>query len=220
MPLMRLVCRECSATYEAPDTLFGAQPRDVRCNRCGFQWTVIGAVKAMPGTTPQPAAPQQPPEPAAVAPPELMRDASDSAPPASPTQPAAPPPPAPAVPPAAPGSTRQATLADQLAGPAMSLPAEAPAAHPPSTRSLLQRDEEMPELEMGDPEERRLSHELHFGETERRSPRPAANRHNGGRRLWLIVLLVIVLIVAAILFKPQILGAAPALGALYAAVGL
>ncbi len=40
---MRLVCRECSAVYEAPDSLFGPQPREVRCNRCGYQWTVIGA---------------------------------------------------------------------------------------------------------------------------------------------------------------------------------
>jgi len=125
------------------------------------------------------------------------------------------------MPPAAPEPTRQATLADQLAGPAMALPATAaPAAYPPSTRSLLQRDEEMPELEMGDPEERRLSHELHFGETERPSPRPSVSRRSGGRRLRLIALLIIVLIVAAILFKPQIVGALPALGALYAAFGL
>jgi predicted Zn finger-like uncharacterized protein len=39
---MRLVCPECSAAYDAPDTLF-SQSRDVRCNRCGFQWTVVAS---------------------------------------------------------------------------------------------------------------------------------------------------------------------------------
>jgi predicted Zn finger-like uncharacterized protein len=43
---MRLVCPECSAAYDAPDTLF-SQSRDVRCNRCGFQWTVV-APRAAP----------------------------------------------------------------------------------------------------------------------------------------------------------------------------
>jgi predicted Zn finger-like uncharacterized protein len=45
--LMRLVCPECSAAYDAPDTLF-SQSRDVRCNRCGFQWTVVASPAAPP----------------------------------------------------------------------------------------------------------------------------------------------------------------------------
>jgi len=217
---MRLVCRECSAAYEAPDTLFGAQPREVRCNRCGFQWTVIGAVKGLPGAAPQaipaqavspqtdspPAAPLPPdpvqPDPAqpSAAPPELIREpaAASLAP-----EPVAPPP-------------APSRLADHLAGP---LPDPAPAAHPPSTRSLLQRDDAAADFEMSDPEERRLSHELNFGEADHRpgGTRPVRRRRGG---LWLLAMLVIVLIIAAVLFEPQILSAVPALGALYRTIGL
>lgn len=228
---MRLVCRECSAIYEAPDTLFGAQPREVRCNRCGYQWTVVGAVKAVPGAgqplaAPQPVAPAplngQTETPAAGGmPPELLRDAP-AAPPQSPSEPpsrdvAAPLPPT-AASPAPPA--RNSTLADKLAG---SLPARTPdpeAAQPaPSTRSLLARDGSAMDLEMGDPEERRLSHELSFGETER-APVTAGQSRSGLRGLWLVLLLLIVLAIAAILFEPQILGAVPALSRVYRALGL
>lgn len=221
---MRLVCRECSAAYEAPDTLFGAQPREVRCNRCGFQWTVVGAVKAVTVAGPQTEG--APPKTSLGGmPPEFMRG------PAMP----------PDTPAAAPGSTAEdapaktSALADSLAGPlpgrtpdpilpkppAPDLVVAQPVVAPPSpaTRSLLTREETEADLEMGDPEERRLSHELSFGETERA---PAAHRaaRSRGRSLWLLVMLVVVVIIAAILFKPQLLGAVPALGGLYAAIGL
>jgi len=64
--LMRLVCPECSAAYDAPDTLF-SQSRDVRCNRCGFQWTVMASPAAAPAVmelTSEVAPPKQATEPA------------------------------------------------------------------------------------------------------------------------------------------------------------
>ncbi|HTI01863.1 MAG TPA: zinc-ribbon domain-containing protein [Acidisoma sp.] len=217
---MRLVCRECSAIYEAPDNLFGAQPREVRCNRCGYQWTVVGAVKAVPGLGPQQAMAQ--PEPAAAGgmPPDLMRDPS--------ALPAERPPSklvsaqgrAAAASPAAPLAARNSPLADSVAGPLPGRTLEPAVAEPPaSTRSLLKRDETEAEFDMGDPEERRLSHELSFGETERA---PVADRPSwsGWRGAWLVAMLIIVLVIAAILFEPQVVGAVPALGRLYAAVGL
>jgi len=238
---MRLLCRECSATYEAPDNLFGAQPREVRCNRCGFQWTVVGAVKAVPGAGPQPV--MAPPEAAAAGgggmPAEFMRGPAmpPAAPPVAPT--VSDPVSAPVSPavsatasPVVPAKT--SVLADNLAGPLPSrMPSRMPdplAAGPvvvepvvappaPSTRSLLARGETEAEIPMGDPEERRLSHELSFGETERA---PVAHRASRGlwRGLGLVVMLIVVLGIAAVLFEPQILSAVPALGHLYAAVGL
>jgi len=71
---MRLVCLECSAAYEAPDNLFGSQPREVRCNRCGFQWTVVATrsednvAPAAPSTSPV-----QAPSPPASPQPDLPR---------------------------------------------------------------------------------------------------------------------------------------------------
>jgi predicted Zn finger-like uncharacterized protein len=234
---MRLLCRECSATYEAPDNLFGAQPREVRCNRCGFQWTVVGAVKAVPGAGPQPV--MASPEAAAAAggiPPEFMRGPAipPAAPPVAPTvsDPVSPPAVSATAAPVVPAKT--SVLADNLAGPLPSRmssrmpdplaagpvvvePVVAPPS--PSTRSLLARGETEAEIPMGDPEERRLSHELSFGETERA---PVAHRASRGlwRGLWLVVMLIVVLGIAAILFEPQILSAVPALGHLYAVIGL
>ncbi|GAB0117551.1 zinc-ribbon domain-containing protein [Acidisoma sp. 7E03] len=226
---MRLVCRECSAAYEAPDTLFGAQPREVRCNRCGFQWTVVGAVKAMPGATTQASPPAASPaaveaEPKVTMPPELIRAPEEASlrmtpqpEPVAAAERPAPEPPAP-VPAVAAGPS---AIADQLAGPLPDSRSVAPAAapHPPSTRTLLERDGAVPDLDMGDPEERRLSHELSFGEVDHR---PGVNRPVRRRRggLWLLLMIVIVLIVAAVLFEPQILSAVPGLHRVYSAVGL
>lgn len=224
---MRLVCRECSAAYEAPDSLFGAQPREVRCNRCGFQWTVVGAVKAMPAG-PQPAAAPSETSTVSGRPPELMH--GPSLPPVTARTEASA---AVAVAAAPPLAQTTTALADHLAGGLPDPLAPKPAAPDvvvaqpvvaplsPATRSLLTRHEteDETELAMGDPEERRLSHELSFGETERA---PVAHRPSRGlwRGFWMVVMIVIILVIAAILFKPQILGAVPALDHLYAAVGL
>jgi predicted Zn finger-like uncharacterized protein len=232
---MRLLCRECSAVYEAPDTLFGAQPREVRCNRCGYQWTVVGAVKAV-ASGPQPVMPPPPPTAAGGMPPEFMRGPA-MPPSALPVASAVSTPDAPAAAPAdaPPSPAKPSILADNLAGPLPSRMPDPPTAEPvalepvvaepvvaraaPSTRSLLLRNETEDEIAMGDPEERRLSHELSFGETERA---PVAHRgpRSGWRGLWLLVMLIVVLIIAAILFEPQILSAVPALGHVYGAVGL
>jgi predicted Zn finger-like uncharacterized protein len=219
---MRLVCLECSAVYEAPDNLFGPQPREVRCNRCGYQWTVIGA---RPEESASPAA--LPVGPAETPAPEIV------------PPPAAPPPaaPMPAVPVAArmpvSGPSR---LADSLAGPLPPAPdstqdstqdsALDPAIEPPplaepataSTRTLLASGPaDTPVLAAPDPEERRLSHELDFGDADRR--RPA--RTGGARRAaLLLVVLIVIVIIAAVLFKPQVIAALPQAKAAYTAVGL
>ncbi|MCB8880867.1 zinc-ribbon domain-containing protein [Acidisoma cellulosilytica] len=214
---MRLVCRECSAAYEAPESLFGPQPREVRCNRCGYQWTVVrpaspSDTSAAPAPMPMPV-----PIPTTLAQPDVAAN-----PPATP--PAMPAMPAPAVAPTAavmlPPDT--ARLADTLAPPPASppAPAAAQAAEPiGSTRALLaDLEPAFDETDRPDSEERRLSHELSFGETEYY---PAARKHRSTRgRIWLILLIVIVIIIAAILFKPQLVNAIPALDGLYAAVGL
>jgi predicted Zn finger-like uncharacterized protein len=233
---MRLVCLECSAAYEAPDNLFGPQPREVRCNRCGYQWTVIGtrqgegatpaALSIGPAEQPAPEAaadmtPPPLPEPATV-PPTL---AAEPLPP--PPEPAAAPPP-PAVEPPPPRAA--ARLADSLAGP---LPPQAPpilndVSSPPvvvepqaaSTRSLLANSPTTAPVMAGpDPEERRLSHELDFGEAER--GRRTREKTGGARRAaLLLIVLIVVIIIAAVMFKPQIIAAVPATEAAYKAVGL
>jgi len=189
---MRLVCRECSAAYEAPDSLFGPQPREVRCNRCGYQWTVVGP--ASPGDV---RAPVPMPAPAVPSPAPLPE-----AEPVTATL--------------LPADTER--LADTLAvRPAPVLRVEPAAA---STRALLgDIPAEAADIEMPDAEERRLSHELSFGETERH-PAPITRSGGGGRGLWPVILIVIVLVIGAILFKPQLIDAVPALGSIYASVGL
>ena len=118
-----------------------------------------------------------------------------------------------------------ARLADALAG---SLPASAPLAGAASalsaepsaaTRSLLHhRPAEAGGIPMPDSEERRLSHELSFGESDYSMPKPRGGRSL--RRLLILVTVISVAIVATILFQPQIVGAVPALASLYAALGL
>jgi hypothetical protein len=107
-------------------------------------------------------------------------------------------------------------LADTLAvRPAPVLRVEPAAA---STRALLgDIPAEAADIDMPDAEERRLSHELSFGETERH---PAPVTHSRRRGLWPVILIVIVLVIGAILFKPQLIDAVPALGGIYASVGL
>jgi predicted Zn finger-like uncharacterized protein len=233
---MRLVCLECSAAYEAPDSLFGPQPREVRCNRCGYQWTVIGS---SPGETAAPSAlsigPAEQTLPALAAglpPPPQPAPAVPAAP--VPEAAAMPPPPQATPQPASEPARAAARLADSLAGP---LPPPASLPPPPianelaspaivvepqaaSTRSLLANGAATaPVMDGPDPEERRLSHELDFGDTDR--GRPTREGTGGARRaaLLLIVLLVVV-IIAAVMFKPQIIVAVPATKAAYTAVGL
>ncbi len=220
---MRLVCLECSAVYEAPDSLFGPQPREVRCNRCGYQWTVVGsrpednAGPAGLSIGPAESPPSLPSRPAFApsARPEPM-----AAPPL-----AAPPPPSPAFPP-----QRSARLADSLAGPltptdnppAKDYPRPMVVVEPTaeSTRILLANAANSDSrLTPPDTEERRLSHELDFDDAERL--RRAGDSGGGGRRL--VVLLIVVLValgVAAVVFETQIIAMVPALKSIYAQLGL
>ena len=216
---MRLVCLECSAAYEAPDSLFGPQPREVRCNRCGYQWTVVASspeantVPAGPSIAPPPPPPSPPPEPA---PPRVaMAPAKRADALAAPT----PPPPSPMT------VRRSASLADTLAGeltPSESLavnegPRSASAAE--STRTLLSSGpREEAYIAPPDPEERRLSHDLDFGET----ARPPRASEGGGTRRTVVILILIILSVgiAAVVFEQQVVAAAPALKSIYAQLGL
>ncbi|WP_264478778.1 hypothetical protein [Acidisoma silvae] len=132
--------------------------------------------------------------------------------------PAAPPPVTPAAMTPPPDTAR---LADTLASrPGSAAPAPVIAAESSaSTRTLL--DDVAADIDddpRPDAEERRLSHELSFGETDYRAP--GGRKPHRGRLIWFILLIVIVLIIAAILFEPQLIAAVPALGSLYAAVGL
>jgi predicted Zn finger-like uncharacterized protein len=212
---MRLVCRECSAAYEAPDSLFGPQPREVRCNRCGYQWSVVGtavpsdaAAAPAPMPMPVPVSASATTSPPGDAPLPLTAAAPITLPPDTarlaeglPTQPQ---PPAP--PPTVPRPDSVFADADEAAQP------------PASTRKLLaDLEPEFDEEDGPDAEERRLSHELSFGETEYR---PTAPKPRRGRGMWLTLLIVIVLIIAAIMFKPQLVDLFPALDGLYAAIGL
>ena len=230
---MRLVCLECSAAYEAPDSLFGAQPREVRCNRCGYQWTVVASPPESKAAAPGPSLrPAEAPAPVASAPNDLPRPRPVAAPPPRPEPvlaPAPPPPPLAPAPPA-PALQRSERLADSIAGrpaPEGTLsPAEVsrptllvePTAE--STRTLLTG---APMVETGfagpDPEERRLSHELDFGAPERH--RGTGNGGGGTRRAVVIIILLIILAgIAAVLFEAQITAAVPALKSIYAQIGL
>ena len=220
---MRLICLECSAAYEAPDSLFGPQPREVRCNRCGYQWTVVGAAPdnaATPGRLSigpvEPPAPSQPAEPARPRPEVVapMRPEPVAAP--------LPPPPAPPV-------QRAARLAETLARPvaprdnptAPELPRPIlvvePAAESPRTLLSSAPAAEAPASAPPDPEERRLSHELDFGGSDRQR-RPG----NGGTRRAVVFLILLIILagLCAVVFKPQIIAAVPALAPIYAQVGL
>lgn len=213
---MRLVCRECSAAYEAPDSLFGPQPREVRCNRCGYQWTVVGPASQGETRAPLPvptAMPMPAPAPAPVPLPPLA--AQPTVPPAAPAAaPIAEPEPVAAT--LLPADTER--LADTLAARPVAPPVLRTEPAAPSTRALLgDIPAEAADIDMPDAEERRLSHELSFGETERH---PLPERRSRGRGLWLLILIVVVIVIAAILFKPQLVDAVPALGSVYASVGL
>ncbi len=236
---MRLVCPECAAAYDAPDNLFGPQPRQVRCNRCGYQWSVIGAatttatematapaVEALPEPPPptQPRAMPTPPvldaAPVAVmAPPEVAAPAS--LPPVAPRIPDPIPEPEPELPPfRSSGSSR---LADTLAGPRAPVLDETsgevilPASTAASTRKLFGGVAAADPVEMGpDPEERRLSAELDFGKPERYG----REKSGTGRIILVLIALIIIVAVAAVIFKDNIIAVVPSAESLYAAVGL
>jgi hypothetical protein len=89
-----------------------------------------------------------------------------------------------------------------------------------STRTLLAGSPTTAPVMPGpDPEERRLSHELDFGEADR--VRRTREKTGGARRAaLLLIVLIVVIIIAAVMFKPQIVAAVPATKAAYAAVGL
>jgi predicted Zn finger-like uncharacterized protein len=223
---MRLVCLECSAVYEAPDSLFGPQPREVRCNRCGYQWTVVGSRPeddaAPTGLSIGPADSSAPSPPQPAEPPRLRSSVG----PLTRSEPvSAPPPPSVAFPP-----QRSARLADSLAGPLT--PADTPPAkeYPrpmavvepaaESTRTLLAGAAiGDTRLAPPDPEERRLSHELDFDEAERL--RRTGEAGGGTRRLVvLIIVCLIALGIAAVVFETQVVALLPALKPIYGQLGL
>lgn len=53
---MRIVCPACAATYEVPDALLAAGPRQVRCAKCGHEWMPPGVAPAPPQATAEPQA--------------------------------------------------------------------------------------------------------------------------------------------------------------------
>jgi predicted Zn finger-like uncharacterized protein len=209
---MRLVCLECSAAYEAPDNLFGTQPREVRCNRCGYQWTVIGSGPAEDSAAATlSVGPEQEAQPApaqVTARPTVVSAPAPSLTPApSPVRP-------PAAAPALPLSPSPA---------ATELPRPTIVAEPSaeSTRALLAgapKDE--PITPQQDPEEKRLSHELDFGVPDLQRRR-SGEAHGGTRRLALVIIfLIIALGVVAVVFETQIIAAFPGLKSTYAGLGL
>jgi predicted Zn finger-like uncharacterized protein len=201
---MRLVCPECSATYEVSDSLF-SQSREVRCNRCGFQWTVVAtaaeaaatpaAVPAGPGTIAVAPVSVTPPAAAPTEPVSRLRDADLVSPPVA--SPAAP----------------LDEVVTRSVVPVLDEPAPLPrAAIPPSTRRLFveAQDDGLPRGP--DAEERLLSAELDY-----RSP----HRRGGGWVSMVLVLAVIAAAVAAIvLCEKQIVAAYPPAAAYYADIGL
>jgi hypothetical protein len=137
-------------------------------------------------------------------------------------------PPPPTVP--APALKASGRLVDTLAGPpapndhldADELPRPAPVVEPAaeSTRTLLANaptDETM--IVPPDPEERRLSHELDFGETER-GPRSSNGEWGTRRVVVILILLIILIIIAAVIFEAEIVDVVPALKPIYEQLGL
>jgi len=59
---MRITCPNCSASYDVPDRVLGAEARPVRCARCGTVWTPRAAEGA--ADEPAPAVAADPPRPA------------------------------------------------------------------------------------------------------------------------------------------------------------
>jgi predicted Zn finger-like uncharacterized protein len=201
---MRLVCPECSATYEVSDSLF-AQSREVRCNRCGFQWSVVAAT-AEAGAMPAAAVPSHgtigvapvsvsPPVSAPAEPVSQIRDTDGVS--AAVSSPAAPP----------------DDVATGSVVPVLDEPAPLPrAAIPPSTRRLFVEAQDDGQPRGPDAEERLLSAELDY-----RSP----HRRGGGWVSMVLVLAVIVAAVAAIILcEKQIVAAYPPAAAYYADLGL
>lgn len=79
---MRVSCPSCAAIYEVPTELLGAEPRKLRCARCGTEWTREAVAKAPIKT---PAAPVVAPAvefPRETVPrlPEIVPDKNDSPP--------------------------------------------------------------------------------------------------------------------------------------------
>ncbi len=60
---MRIVCPNCQATYEVPDSLL-AGGKAVRCARCGTEWAPLSPAAAPPPPVP----PERPEPPPTVAP--------------------------------------------------------------------------------------------------------------------------------------------------------
>ena len=55
---MRVVCPACEAVYEVPDAMLGADPRPLRCARCGHEWVPApGSAPPAPAPFPAPRAP-------------------------------------------------------------------------------------------------------------------------------------------------------------------
>ena len=70
-----------------------------------------------------------------------------------------------------------------------------------------------------DPEEKRLSHELDFGETER-GPRTSDGEWGTRRAVVILILLIILIGIAAVIFEAEIVDVIPALKPIYAQIGL
>jgi predicted Zn finger-like uncharacterized protein len=68
---MRIVCPNCSATYEVPEAILAGTPRMVRCARCGTEWLPEAAAEPAP-LIPEPPSPSDdsPPIPMPSPPPE------------------------------------------------------------------------------------------------------------------------------------------------------
>jgi hypothetical protein len=98
------------------------------------------------------------------------------------------------------------------------VPAVEPAAE--STRALLaSAPADEADVAAPDAEERRLSHDLDFGGPERQ--RRTSNDSGSTRRVAVILIVVVLLVcVAAVVFRTQIIAAAPALKPAYGALGL
>ena len=89
-----------------------------------------------------------------------------------------------------------------------------------STRTLLSSaTTDDGDLAGPDPEERRLSHELDFGKSDRQWRR---TRGGGGTRRAVVILILLIIVagIAAVMFETQIVAAVPALAPIYAQLGL
>lgn len=224
---MRLVCAECSAVYEVPDSLFGPDAREVRCNRCGYQWVVVGshqgsAAAAQPvEAVPAPVLATDAPQPSPVA--SASASASAPEPPqlellqqAGPEPVVAPAP----IPEFLPAGQRVAATPQTAGDPVLQVTPPPLVAEPPpaSTRALLAAGTSTETMiPPPDPEERRLYHDLAFGQTEQR---PSDRSAGSGRTITIVIILIIIAVIAAIVFKGEIAATFPGMKGVYRSVGL